>query len=207
MCETKEQAEAIVKACKYPSKNWPGAYRGCGAMFTPGNFNQTALEYLHSANDNIMICVQIETQLAIENVEAIAAVKGIDALFVGPVDLACSMGYVGFDHASIPEVQEASKKVLDAAKAAGKYAGHFVPNAQAGESAFGLFCSAADLVRLTAAQKYNEGWDFVNCGTDLAALASWMSNEMASLQKLVAKTNGQIADKKPNGVRASNGYS
>jgi 2-keto-3-deoxy-L-rhamnonate aldolase RhmA len=55
-------------------------------------------------------------------------------LFIGPNDLASSMGYVAFDHASIPEVQEATKKVLKAALDAGKYAGHFALSAEAGTS-------------------------------------------------------------------------
>lgn len=54
-------------------------------------------------------------------------------LFIGPNDLASSMGYVAFDHASIPEVQEASKRILKATLDAGKYAGHFALSADAGE--------------------------------------------------------------------------
>ena len=55
-------------------------------------------------------------------------------LFIGPNDLASSLGYVAFDHASIPEVQQASQKILDAALAAGKYAGHFALEAGTGRS-------------------------------------------------------------------------
>lgn len=53
-------------------------------------------------------------------------------LFIGPNDLASSMGYIAFDHASIPEVQEASARVLKAAHDAGKYAGHFALSSDAG---------------------------------------------------------------------------
>lgn len=53
-------------------------------------------------------------------------------LFIGPNDLASSMGYFAFDHPKIPEVQEATQKVLDITKAAGKYAGHFALSAEAG---------------------------------------------------------------------------
>jgi len=56
-----------------------------------------------------------------------------DMLFVGPNDLAQSMGYPAFDHAGIPEVQEASARVLRAAHGAGKYAGHFALSAEIGE--------------------------------------------------------------------------
>lgn len=133
MCETVEQAQAIVRGCKYPSSAWPQGTRGAGAMFAPAAFNQNGREYLTHANANVAVIVQIESRAAVENCEAIAAVPGIDMLFVGPNDLASSMGYFAFDHPTIPEVQEAIERVLRAAKAAGKYAGHFALSADAGE--------------------------------------------------------------------------
>lgn len=54
-------------------------------------------------------------------------------LFIGPNDLASSMGYFAFDHASIPEVQEAAERILKAAHDAGKYAGHFALSAEIGK--------------------------------------------------------------------------
>ncbi|EOO01030.1 putative aldolase citrate lyase family protein [Phaeoacremonium minimum UCRPA7] len=180
MCETREQAEAIVRACKYPSTRWPTGLRGAGAMYAPAAFNQNGREYLLSANDNVMVCVQIESRKAVENVEEIAAVDGIDMLFIGPNDLASSMGYVAFDHGSIPEVQEASARVLKAGIDAGKYVGHFALSADA------------------AAQKYKQGFHFVNCGADIVAITAWMAGEMGKLktlvaenQKLAATTNGE----------------
>jgi 4-hydroxy-2-oxoheptanedioate aldolase len=172
-----------VKAAKYPSKEFPGAFRGSGAMFAPANFNQTGREYLFSANENVMVCVQIETRLAIENVEAIASVPGIDMLFIGPNDLAGSLGYVAFDHATIPEVQEATKKVLAAANKAGKYAGYFAMSADA------------------AAQKYQEGWQFMNCGADIVAITAWMTNEMASMKSIIAKSEGKTEENKEAGAK------
>ena len=55
-----------------------------------------------------------------------------DMLFIGPNDLAASMGYFAFDHAKIEEVQQATVKVLNAAKGAGKFAGHFALSADIG---------------------------------------------------------------------------
>ncbi|OJK04010.1 hypothetical protein ASPACDRAFT_1852926 [Aspergillus aculeatus ATCC 16872] len=179
MCETKEQAELVVRGCKYPSARWPQGIRGTGAMFAPNAFNQNGREYLTHANDNITIIVQIETRQAVENCEAIASVEGIDMLFVGPNDLASSMGYFAFDHATIPEVQEAIIKVLRATKAAGKYAGHFALSAEA------------------AAEKYIQGFDFVNSGADIVALTSWMSSEMNRLKKLI-----EGSESKPRGPTA-----
>jgi 4-hydroxy-2-oxoheptanedioate aldolase len=167
MCDSPEQAEAIVRACKYPSKRWPKGVRGTGTMFGPAAFNQNGREYLMSANDNVTLIVQIESRAALETVEIIAAVDGIDALFVGPNDLASSLGYVAFDHASIPEVQDAIARILKAALDAGKFAGHFALNAEA------------------AAMRIRQGFHFVNCGADIVAVTAWMSAEMARMRTLL----------------------
>lgn len=135
-------------------------------MFAPAAFNQSGREYLTHANDNVVIIVQIESQMAVENCAAIAAVPGIDMLFVGPNDLASSLGYFALDHAQIPEVQGATNRVLKAAKDAGKYAGHFALSAD------------------VAAAKYHQGFDFVNSGADIVALTSWMSAELTRLRRL-----------------------
>ncbi|KAJ5642851.1 HpcH/HpaI aldolase/citrate lyase family protein [Penicillium longicatenatum] len=184
MCDTKEQAEAIVRSCKYPSTRWPQGVRGAGAMFAPAAFNQNGRDYLAHANTNVTIIVQIESKLGVENCEAIASVDGIDMLFIGPNDLASSMGYVAFDHPKIPKVQEAIQRVLVAAKAAGKYAGHFALSAE------------------TAAKKYKQGFDFVNCGADIVAVTAWMATEIANLK---AKTATEQKGSDP-GAPATNGY-
>ncbi|KAH7145686.1 Pyruvate/Phosphoenolpyruvate kinase-like domain-containing protein [Dactylonectria estremocensis] len=171
MCETKEQAEEIVRAAKYPSDDWPQGRRGAGAMFAPAAFNQTGRDYLLRANENVMISVQIESRKAVENVEEIAKVDGIDMLFIGPNDLASSMGYFAFDHASIPEVQQATEKILQATLDAGKFAGHFALSAE------------------IAAQRYKQGFHFVNCGADIVAVTAWMSTEMGMLKRLVQDTD------------------
>ncbi|KAI8941623.1 hypothetical protein NX059_002836 [Plenodomus lindquistii] len=172
MCETKEQAEAIVRACKYPSPRWPQGARGAGAMFASSAFNQGGKEYLLNANDTVMVCVQIESRTAVENAEEIAAVDGIDMIFIGPNDLAASMGYVAFEHASVPEVQEASARVLRAGLAAGKYVGHFALGAE------------------EAAKKYRQGFHFVNCGADIVAITAWMTSEMEKLKTLQKCSEG-----------------
>ncbi|KAI8170898.1 hypothetical protein K4K49_006426 [Colletotrichum sp. SAR 10_70] len=178
-----EQAEAVVRACKYRSARWPQGLRGAGAMFAHSAFNQTGRDYLLSANDNVMVCVQIESQKAVDNVEEIAAVDGVDMLFIGPNDLAASMGHVAFDHASIPEVQEAIARVLKAGLDAGKYVGHFALSAD------------------VAAAKYKQGFHFVNCGADIVAIAAWMSIEMGKLKSLVSKAD----EDKPKEVNGTNG--
>jgi len=85
-CDTAEQAEAVVRACKYnTSDKWPEGRRGAGAMFAPAAFNQSGRQYLEGANDNVMVCVQIESRLAVDNVEKIAAVEGVGEFAFLPV--------------------------------------------------------------------------------------------------------------------------
>ncbi|GME33133.1 hypothetical protein FDECE_6271 [Neofusicoccum parvum] len=157
-----------VGAVATAASDFPNGIRGAGGLFAPANFGVDAAEYVRSANRRIVVIVQIETRKAIENVEEIASVPGIDALFVGPNDLAASMGYFPFSHASIPEVQHATAQVLAAAQKHGKYAGHFALGAEA------------------AAVRVKQGWHFVNCGADIVAVTAWMSNEMEQLKKMVS---------------------
>jgi 4-hydroxy-2-oxoheptanedioate aldolase len=81
---TVEDATKLVQTAKFP----PVGQRGFGSPFSMGSFDVkgklTGYEYMTNANDNLLTIVQIETKEAFENVEAIAAVPGIDVLFVGP---------------------------------------------------------------------------------------------------------------------------
>ncbi|ETN40838.1 uncharacterized protein HMPREF1541_05118 [Cyphellophora europaea CBS 101466] len=174
MCETPEQAEAVVRACKYPGPRWPRGNRGAGAMFAHHAFDGRPgpREYYMGANDGVMVCVQIESRTAVENIEAIASVQGLDMLFVGPNDLASSMGFVAFDHAKTPEVQEAIAKVLRVGKEKGKFVGHFALSAE------------------EAGSRWEQGWEFVNCGADLVAVMAWMGGEMGRLKGMVEKGRG-----------------
>lgn len=136
-------------------------------MFAPYNFGLSPPAYFTEANKAITVIVQIESRLALDNIEEIAAVPGIDALFIGPNDLAASMGYFPFDHPKIEEVQQAAEKVLTVGKANGKFVGHFALSAEA------------------AAAKVKQGFEFVNCGADIVAVTSWMSAEMRKLKDML----------------------
>ena len=108
-----DDAEAVVAACRYP----PQGQRGVGhRVIRASDFGRKAGEYLASANDRLAIICQIESADAIDNVAAIGAVDGVDALFIGPVDLSASNGKPGaFDD---PEVQaliaRAEARILEA---------------------------------------------------------------------------------------------
>ena len=102
---TKAEAEAAVRACKYPLEG----IRGVAPSPRAGGFGMNGLNYLLNANDQILVMVQIETPEAVANVEEIATVAGLDGIFIGPMDLSCSMGY--FANPGAPQVQEAIRKI------------------------------------------------------------------------------------------------
>lgn len=115
MVDTPEQAEALVQACRYP----PQGIRGmAGARASRwGRYPRYALE----ANDQICLLVQAETRLALSNLDAIAAIDGVDGVFIGPADLSASMGHVG--NAAHPEVQAAIEDAIARIRKAGKAPG------------------------------------------------------------------------------------
>lgn len=91
MVETAEQARTLVSAVRYP----PEGIRGVGAgLGRSSNFNRTA-DYLKTANAQICLLVQVESRAGLENIEEIAAVEGVDGIFIGPSDLAADMGHLG----------------------------------------------------------------------------------------------------------------
>jgi 4-hydroxy-2-oxoheptanedioate aldolase len=99
MVDTAAQAEAVVRACRYP----PLGVRGIGGA-RASRWGRHP-NYLHEAADQTCVLVQAETRLALDNLAEISAVDGIDGVFVGPADLAASMGHPG--DAGHPEVREA----------------------------------------------------------------------------------------------------
>jgi 4-hydroxy-2-oxoheptanedioate aldolase len=117
MIETAEQAAAMVSAVRYP----PVGIRGVGSAIARASRWGRIGDYLDHAYDGICLLLQVESGAALENLDAILAVPGVDGIFVGPADLSASLGYLGApDH---PEVQA---KILDAIariRKAGKAAG------------------------------------------------------------------------------------
>lgn len=92
MVETAEQARAAVAACRYP----PDGIRGCAAsMVRASRYGLDAADYVEQVNRELCIVVQIESGRAVDNVAEIAAVEGVDVLFIGPTDLSASIGLPG----------------------------------------------------------------------------------------------------------------
>ena len=140
-----EEAARAVAATRYP----PEGFRGMAAMSRGSRFGTTP-DYLRTANAGQCVIVQLETPQAIEQLEAIAAVPGVDALFVGPGDLSGVMGHPG--NLTHPDVMAL---MADAARRAHKR-----------DKPIGTVGGTAEVV-----QRYREiGYDFLAIASDLGLL-------------------------------------
>ncbi len=114
---TEEEARQAAAAMRYP----PDGVRGVAGWNRACGFGTRVMDYIGTANDNVLTIVQIETTEAVANCEAIAGVQGVDSLFIGPTDLSFSMGIPRqIDH---PLMIEAYGKVVAACRKHGKAAG------------------------------------------------------------------------------------
>lgn len=117
MISSAEEARAAVRAVRYP----PHGIRGVGsALARSARWNRVE-NYLHDADQHVSLFVQIETAAGVEAAAEIAAVDGVDGVFVGPSDLAASMGVLG--QQTHPDVVAAVHRTFDAVRAAGKPVG------------------------------------------------------------------------------------
>jgi 4-hydroxy-2-oxoheptanedioate aldolase len=117
MVETQEQAEAMVRAVRYP----PHGIRGVGASLARASGFNRIPDYLQTANDEVCLLLQIESRAGLANLDAIAGTEGVDGVFIGPADLAADMGYLGKPGAL--EVQQAVESALVRIQRHGKAAG------------------------------------------------------------------------------------
>ncbi|QFT98271.1 4-hydroxy-2-oxo-heptane-1,7-dioate aldolase [Roseovarius sp. THAF8] len=117
MIDTAEQAARVVRAMRYP----PEGVRGSGAALGRASGFGAVPDYIATANDQMCLVVQIESRAALDNLEAICAVPGVDAAFIGPSDLANDMGHRG--NANHPEIHAAMQDALARIRAAGKAPG------------------------------------------------------------------------------------
>jgi 4-hydroxy-2-oxoheptanedioate aldolase len=116
-----EEARRAVASTRYP----PQGIRGVSVAARASRYGRTP-GYLTKANDEICVLVQVETRSAMSEIEAIAAVEGIDGVFIGPSDLAASLGHVG--NPQHPDVQAAIKDAVTRLKKVGKAAGMLTGN-------------------------------------------------------------------------------
>jgi 4-hydroxy-2-oxoheptanedioate aldolase len=141
-----DEARRAVAATRYP----PEGVRGVAGSMRASRFGRVK-DYHKRAASEICVLVQVETRAALAELDAIAAVPGIDGVFIGPGDLAASLGHIG--NPSHPEVQAAIADGLRRLKAKGKPAGILLPN-------------EAEAQRALA-----DGFTFVAVGNDASLLA------------------------------------
>lgn len=140
--QTSEEAHRAVQSCRYP----PDGRRGVSGTTRAGDFGRTS-NYLKTAAEQICVLVQVETGEAFGRLAEIAAVSGVDGVFIGPSDLSASLGYLG--NPGHADVQAAIKAAVAPIRAAGKAAGI-------------LATSAPD------AKRYLDwGYQFVACNVDV----------------------------------------
>ena len=136
-----EEAEKAVQAVKYP----PRGTRGVAGIIRATNYGQDWQDYFEQANDRSLVVVQIETPEGVAQAERIAAVDGVDALFVGPLDLSVNMGTPA-DY-SEPEFSSALRHVVAVCESHGKTAGILSKPGYEGEHrqmGFRLFALGSD---------------------------------------------------------------
>lgn len=151
-----EEATRAVVAMRYP----PVGMRGVAKLNRACGFGQEFDEYFECANERLLTIVQIETADAVKNAAEIAAVDGVDVLFVGPLDLSVSLGIATqYDH---PEFKAALESVVNACRASGKAAG--------------ILLQAMEQLD----EMVNAGFTFIGAGSDGGMVAAGMKKTAAA---------------------------
>lgn len=155
---TAEDAQKVVRGLHYP----PHGNRGVAKMVRATNFAQNFDQYYQASRDAVLGVVQIETVEVLNHLDAVAAIDGVDVLFIGPADLSMELGIFGqFDH---PRFQEALKETVNAAHKAGKSTGI-------------LFFNPNDY------RKYHDlGIRLIACGADATFVADGARNVVRTLK-------------------------
>jgi 4-hydroxy-2-oxoheptanedioate aldolase len=160
-----DDAKKVVSGLRYP----PEGSRGVAKMVRATGFGKNFIEYSTTANENILGVVQIETGEALRHLDEIAAIDGVDVLFIGPADLTMSLGIFGqFDH---PLFVDALKATVSAAQKAGKATGILLFN----PDQYNTY--------------YEMGIRMIACGADATFVADGARNMVAKLQSHKALKN------------------
>ena len=158
MVNTVEEARKAVGACRYP----PLGYRSNGA--NRARYYGGA-DYFTNANKEVICLVMIETAEAMENLEAIASVPGVDGFYIGPTDLAISMGLEPrLDHPDLAHAA-ACQKVVDVARFHGLYAGIHITGPEEGQ------------------RRFAQGFNFNPIGSDVGFIAMGARRALDTFRK------------------------
>lgn len=165
-----EEARKAVAATRYPTAGepFPGT-RGYAAMHRASRYT-TAADYGKKANDGIFRMIQLETPAALERLEEIAAVDGVDAIFMGPGDLSSAMGVIG--NVAHPSVQEALRTAAERTRKAGKLIGTVGPTPEMVKDFIGW------------------GYHFVAVASDMGMMMRQANQFLTALKPSLAKTLG-----------------
>ncbi|HET8728951.1 MAG TPA: aldolase/citrate lyase family protein [Alphaproteobacteria bacterium] len=155
--QNEEEARRAVAATRYP----PEGIRGAAGMSRATRYGAVP-DYFRDAAEEICVVPQIETAEAVANLARIAAVPGVDSIFIGPSDLSASLGLIGqADHL---EVQRALASAAEACKRAGKPCGILASNAE------------------RAASYLEYGYDWVAVGSDLGLMTAAARRDLGALR-------------------------
>lgn len=160
MVETADDARMLVRACRYG----PAGSRSYGPTRARRLHGS---DYATRANDSILVLAMIETAKGLANLDAILSVNGVDGVYIGPADLALSLGHAPTLDSAVPEVVAAIEHIRSRARDAGKVAG--------------IHCGDGPSTR----RSLESGFNFVALGTDVSIL------ERASASQLGAARNTQ----------------
>ena len=155
------EAARAVSLMKYP----PTGIRGVAQVIRATDYGRNWKGYINEANERSLVIVQIETPEAAEQAEAMAAVPGVDILFVGPMDLSVNLGHPG--DFSQPGFLQHLKNVVAACEKQGKTAG---------------ILSRPELVD----QHKSMGFRFLALGSDSGAIVQGMNNNISAIRKPIA---------------------
>lgn len=158
MVESGEQAALLARAMRYP----PEGIRGVGASLARASRFAGIADYIHTANDQACLLVQVENRAGLAALDDILAVPGVDGVFIGPADLSADMGFPG--RADAPEVQTAIADAIRRIRAAGRAAGILSTNP----------AQAREWIAL--------GANFVAVGVDILVLANGLRGLAASFR-------------------------
>jgi 4-hydroxy-2-oxoheptanedioate aldolase len=158
MINTREEAEALVAACKYP----PRGHRSWGPVRAS---LYAGADYGDHANEDLIVMPMIETAEALKNLDAILTVPGVDAVYVGPSDLSLALGCKPRLDQTDPPVVEAQQRIVEACKRHGVVAG--IHNSTA---AYALTMVAI-------------GYQFVTLASDTRFLAMKAAEEVTAVRK------------------------
>jgi 4-hydroxy-2-oxoheptanedioate aldolase len=170
MVESGEQAKQLVQACHYP----PQGIRGVGTALARAAQWGRHKDYFARANDEVCLLLQVESKAGLDALDDIVAVEGVDGVFIGPADLAASLGYLG--QPSHPDVTAIIEKSIKRITKAGKAAGILATDK-------------------ALAEHYRDcGALFIAIGVDTLVLANGASALAASVKE------GVVAPEKSNGA-------